>query len=196
MESLLLSHILEKLSELSPVDMMKVARVMIPVLEEQQKKMEERTKVARKEYLSTGEMFASKNWEGKDILVNAVRVRFSDYDAGVSIKDVILASDGWALLEIILRLLSKEDFYFRHKSLVLIKSEDLFRVAMGEKWIDFYEPKRRYAVASAIEKKLFYKDSEVLVKNNGAVYLIFGEDRYVVPEPSILGFFLRICNHE
>jgi len=195
MESLLVSHITQRATELTPVDMMRVARVMLPVLKEQEKPFEQRGKVAMKDYISTGEIFSSKNWEGEDIFRNGIRLRFADYSAGVSIKDTILVSEGWAFLDFISQKLVKEDFYFRTGGIILIKSEDLFRVSYGERWIDF-DPYRRLAVANAIDRGLFYRDEDILVKDNGSVYLIFDGDRFVVKEPLLLAFFLGLRCYE
>jgi len=188
-----LNFLLSFIPTASQTDRVKILEVLLPVLKEQEKPMQERESIAKKEILKTGYHFSSKNYEGKDILKNAVRIRLADYSAGVSLKETILVPEGWFVVEKTLSFLRKEDLYLKVGGLVLTKVGDLFRINYGPYYIDVPE-EERLKIAIAIDKGLYYKNEElgVWVTENGNVYFFMGKgDRVRVKEPLKLWIFLR-----
>lgn len=187
-----LEFLLSFLPSASQTDRVKVLEVLLPVLKEQEKPFLRRTKVQRKEFLSSGYHFSCKNYEGKDVLRNAFRIRFADYGAGVSLKETLLVPEGWFLVEKTLDFLRKEDLYLKVGGLVLVKTGDLYRINYGAHFIDLPEDER-VKIANAVDRGLYYKNDElgVLVKEDGSVYLFTNFDRVFVKEPLKLLIFLR-----
>ena len=185
--------ILSSLAELSAADKFKLLATLVPVLKEQEKEMEKRRKVAEKIFLEKGYHFGSKNYEGSDILRNAVRVRLADWTAGVSIKETIPVPEGWFVVEKVLRDLKDAELYEKSGGLILLKTEDLFRLSYGTFYVDIpFE--ERVKIANAIDRGLYYKNDElgILVRSDGNVYVFIGkEDRVYVKEPYKLMIFLR-----
>lgn len=185
--------ILSSLAELSAADKFKLLATLVPVLKEQEKEMEKRRKVAEKIFLEKGYHFGSKNYEGSDILRNAVRVRLADWTAGVSIKETIPAPEGWFVVEKVLRDLKDAELCEKSGGLILLKTEDLFRLSYGTFYVDIpFE--ERVKIANAIDRGLYYKNDElgILVRSDGNVYVFIGkEDRVYVKEPYKLMIFLR-----
>ena len=186
--------LLSGLSELSVNDRVRVLDVLVPVLKEQEKGMESREKVSRKTFLSTGYHFGSTNYEGVDILKNAVRMRLADYDAGVSIKETLPVPEGWLIVENMLRSLKKEDLHLKTGGLILTKVEDLCRINYGVHYVDIPE-EERIKIATAIDRGLYYKNEElgILVRDDGRVFVFtnLDGDRVYVKEPYKLMIFLR-----
>jgi len=185
--------ILSSLAELSAADKFKLLATLVPVLKEQEKEMEKRRKVAEKIFLEKGYHFGSKNYEGSDILRNAVRVRLADWTAGVSIKETIPVPEGWFVVEKVLRDLKDAELCEKSGGLILLKTEDLFRLSYGTFYVDIpFE--ERVKIANAIDRGLYYKNDElgILVRSDGNVYVFIGkEDRVYVKEPYKLMIFLR-----
>lgn len=185
--------ILSSLAELSAADKFKLLAALVPVLKEQEKEMEKRRKVAEKIFLEKGYHFGSKNYEGSDILRNAVRVRLADWTAGVSIKETIPVPEGWFVVEKVLRDLKDAELCEKSGGLILLKTEDLFRLSYGTFYVDIpFE--ERVKIANAIDRGLYYKNDElgILVRSDGNVYVFIGkEDRVYVKEPYKLMIFLR-----
>ena len=186
--------ILSSLAELSAADKFKLLATLVPVLKEQEKEMEKRRKVAEKIFLEKGYHFGSKNYEGSDILRNAVRVRLADWTAGVSIKETIPVPEGWFVVEKVLRDLKDAELCEKSGGLILLKTEDLFRLSYGTFYVDIpFE--ERVKIANAIDRGLYYKNDElgILVRSDGNVYVFIGkEDRVYVKEPYKLMIFLRV----
>ena len=186
------------LPEVSQNDRVKVLDVLVPVLKEQEKMPEKRTKVSRKVLLDTGYHFGSKNHEGNDILKNAIRIRLADYAAGVSLKETIPVPEGWLIVHNTLKLMETEDLYIKTGGLILIKAGDLFRINYGHYYVDLpYE--ERVKIAEAIDRKLYYRNDDlgVLVRDDGNVFMFTNlGDRVHVKEPYKLMLFLRVGCHE
>jgi len=176
----------------SQTDRVKVLEVLLPVLKEQEKPLQERSKVQRKEFLSSGYHLSSKNYEGEDVLRNAFRIRLADYSAGVSLKETLLVPEGWYVVEKALSFLRQEDLYLKLGGLVLVKTGELYRINYGSYFIDLPE-EERVKIANAIDRGLYYRNDKmgVLVKEDGSVYLFTHLDRVPVREPLKLLVFLR-----
>ena len=191
--------LLSFLPELSTNDRIKVLDVLVPVLKEQEKDMENRERVSRKTLLTKGYHFGSKNYEGGDILRNAVRMRLADYSAGVSIKETLPVPEGWFIVESILSSLKKEDLHIKTGGLVLTKVDDLCRVNYGVHYVDI-PSEERIKIATAIDRRLFYKNDElgILVRDDGNVFMFtnLNGDRVHVKEPYKLMVFLRVGCYE
>ena len=153
--------------------------------------------MSRKTLLDRGYHFGSKNFEGSDVLKNAVRIRLADYAAGVSLKETIPVPEGWFIVETVLRSLDKEDLHIRTGGLVLMKTGDLLRISYGHLYIDI-PPEEAVKIALAIDRKLYYRNDDlgVLVRDDGNVFLFTNlGDRVHVKEPHRLMIFLRAGCH-
>ena len=186
------------LAEVSLNDKIKILDVLVPVLKEQEKKFEEREKIKKKALLDKGYHFGSKNYEGADILKNAVRMRLADYTAGVSLKETVQVPEGWLIVNKILNTLKGEDLYIKTGGLVLIKAGNVFRINYGHYYVDLpYE--ERIKIVEAIDRKLYYKNDDlgILVRDDGHIFLFTNlEDRVRVKEPYKLMLFLRVGCYE
>ncbi|HHJ63316.1 MAG TPA: hypothetical protein ENJ61_00250 [Aquifex aeolicus] len=172
--------------------------VLVPVLKEQEKDTEKREKISKKAFLDRGYHFGSKNFEGSDILRNAVRIRLADYAAGVSLKETAPVPEGWFIVETVMKSLGKEELYIRIGGLVLMKVGDLCRITYGYYYVDI-PPEERVKISSAIDRRLYYRNDElgVLVRNDGSVFLFTNlGDRVHVKEPYRLMIFLRVGCYE
>ncbi len=186
------------LPELSTNDRVKMLDVLIPVLKEQEKEAGKREKVSRKVFLDRGYHFGAKNFEGSDVLRNAIRMRLADYAAGVSLKETAPVPEGWFIAESLMKSLRKEDLYIKTGGLVLIRTEDLYRITYGYYYVDI-PPEERIKIVSAIDRRLYYRNDElgVLVRDDGTVFLFTNlGDRVHVKEPHKLMLFLRVGCYE
>ena len=188
--------ILPVLPDLDTGDALRMLYVLLPVLKEQEKALEERQKVQENTLLHNGHHFGAKNFEGKDILKNAIRIRLADYSAGVSIKLTIPVVEGWFIVEYLLECLKKEnDLYIKTGSIILTRVEDICRISYGTHILDV-PPDERIKIATAIDKKLYYRNDElgILVRSDGNVYLLIKGERIYVKEPLKLWLFMRVCH--
>lgn len=192
MSSTVCETILSVLSQLSSSDRIRILDVLVPVLKEQEKEEEKRERVSRKTLLDRGYHFGAKNYEGNDVLRNAIRLRLADYEAGVSLKETVQVPEGWFIAGEIFSGLRKEDIYMKTGGVILTKTEDLCRISYGVYYIDVpYE--ERVKIMEAIDRKLYYRNEEleILVRSDGKVYLFTNHDRVYVKEPHRLYIFLR-----
>lgn len=194
MNSAINEIILPVLPDLATGDALRMLYVLTPVLKEQERVLEERQKVQENTLLHNGYHFGAKNFEGEDILKNAIRVRLADYSAGVSIKLTIPVVEGWFIVEYVLNHLRKEDLYIKTGSVILTKVEDICRISYGTHIIDL-PPDERIKIATAIDKKLYYRNDElgILVRSDGNVYLLIDGERIYIKEPWKLWLFMRAC---
>ncbi len=183
--------------ELKVTDKVKALEVLIPVLKEQEKEYEKREKRKMKVLLTRGYHFGAKNFEGNDILKNAIRVIHADYEAGVSVKETIPVPEGWFIAETLFSSLRKdEEVCIKSGGVIMLKAGNLFRVSCGSLYFDIPR-EERIKMAHAIDRGLYYRNDDlgVLIRSDGNVYLfVNGENRVYLKEPYKFFIFLRIAD--
>jgi len=192
------SLLCELRNELKVLDKFEVACTLLPVLLEQSKPMEKRAKVKLKKLLSTNHEFGVKNFEGDDILRNAIKLRLADYMAGVSIKEVVLVCEGWMLFELVLRDISGKEFFVRLDGLILYNLVDYVRAFYGTSYVDI-DKREVLEMFYALDKGLYYRNEEagILIRDDGSVFFfVTDEDRCYVKDRVRLYSFLRCASYE
>ena len=187
--------LLEVLSDASVGDNIRVLDTLVPVLKEQEKDPSQRQKIARKHVLAKGFHFGSKNYVGEDILRNAIMTRLADYTIKASIVETMPVAEGWFVANEVFKRLRKKDVQIKTGGLVMVRSEDLYRIYYGAYYVDLpYQ--ERVKMYEAIDRRIYYKNDEygVLVTTGGNVFLFtnLNNDRVRVKEPHRLLIFLRI----
>ena len=168
-------------------DAYRTAQVLGKVLYEQVKPLDQRVQVSDKTYLGVGYEVACKNFEGEDILRNAIKVRVADWEgSGVSIKEIVPVAEGFYVLSSLLRKVGNIDLTDKIGGLTLIKQNGEFYVAYGSKVLTF-DDEDRLKLAFAIDKGIYVKGEGYLVRDGGKTEIL----GTLVADPVKLSIFLR-----